>query len=193
MRRGILDEEVGRLPRTMMARDRPLTALIVIVLLTATMRAQDPGNVLILTADDMGGETLAAYGVGNDVAITPTLDAMAAGGVLFRNVWSTPKCSSTRATLQTGRHCFRTGIGEVIGGGDPPLPLAETTLPEMLALGAAPHATALIGKWHLSNDQSDPVTGQPIAPDGGGALHPELQGYDHFAGSLTFIGPSYFV
>lgn len=137
-----------------------------------------PGNVLLLIADDMGVDQLAAYGLGKDLPPTPNLDRMAAQGVLFRNAWSQPLCSPTRATVQTGRYGFRTTIGTNV---EPGLPLAEVTLPEMLALGTGGLTTsALIGKWHLGTLQV------------GGDLAPNAAGYGHFAGSLDGQIGSYF-
>lgn len=134
-----------------------------------------PGNVLILMADDLGVEELAAYGVGPAPAPTPTLDLIAASGVLFRNAWSQPTCSPTRATIQTGRYGFRTHVGAVINafGNAPAMALDEVTLPEMLDLGTGGlYAHAAIGKWHLGSAQV------------GGDLAPNLAGYAHFAGSM---------
>ena len=132
-------------------------------------------NVLILMADDLGIDMVGVYGLGSDPAPTPNIDQLAATGVLFRNAWSQPTCSPTRATIQTGRYGFRTSIGQVIPtmGGGPALPLDELTLPEMLDLGTgARYAHAAIGKWHLGTSQV------------GGDLAPNLAGYSHFAGSL---------
>jgi arylsulfatase A-like enzyme len=137
--------------------------------------ATERGNVLILVADDLGVDQLACYGLGQSPAPTPNLDQLAASGVRFLNAWSQPTCSPTRATLQTGRYAFRTGIGEVIqpNGNGVGLPLDEVTLPEMLDLGTGgAYAHALIGKWHLGTPQT------------GGDLAPNLAGYGHFAGSL---------
>lgn len=143
---------------------------------TAAPRADDgPGNILILVADDLGLDQLAVYGIASDPAPTPNLDGLAAGGVVFSDVWSQPTCSPTRATIQTGRYGFRTGIGVVINAmaGGPALPLSEVTLPEMLDLGTGgAYAHAAIGKWHLGSSQV------------GGDLAPNLAGYSHFAGSL---------
>ncbi len=133
------------------------------------------GNVLLLIADDLGVDQLAAYGIGSDLPPTPNLDQMAAEGVLFRNAWSQPVCSPTRATIQTGRYAFRTTIGGVINtsSNEPGLSLDEVTLPEMLDLGTgARYAHAMIGKWHLGTSQV------------GGALAPDLAGYGYFAGTL---------
>ncbi len=165
-----------------------LPALLVPLLVgreSATPPASAPnqGNVLILVADDLGIDQLGLYGVVSDPAPTPNLERMAAAGVLFRNVWSQPTCSPTRATLQTGRYGFRTGIGAVINAftNGPALPLAEVTLPEMLDLGTGGrYAHAAIGKWHLGTGQT------------GGDLAPNLAGYGHFAGSMEGQLGTYF-
>ena len=81
----------------------------------AAAGAQD--NFLILVADDVGIDQLASYDLGSDLPLTPTLDALAANGVLFRNAYSSPVCSPSRAQLLTGRHAFRTGIGHIVGPG----------------------------------------------------------------------------
>ena len=141
------------------------------------------GNVLILVADDLGIDQLAAYGVAPDPAPTPTLDLMAAVGVRFTNVWAEPTCSPTRATIQTGRYAFRTTVGAAINafGDVPSLPLSEVTLPEMLDLGTGGlYAHAAIGKWHLGSNET------------GGDFAPNLAGYSHFAGSLEGQIQNYF-
>lgn len=143
---------------------------------------RERGNVLVLVADDMGLDQLGLYGLGSDPAPTPNLDRMAAEGVLFLNAWSQPTCSPTRATIQTGRYGFRTGIGRVINamGNLAALPLSEVTLPEMLDLGTSgAYAHAAIGKWHLGNGST------------GGNFAPNLAGYGHFAGSIEGQLPSY--
>ena len=54
-------------------------------------------NILLIIGDDMGVETLASYGLGENPAATPVLDEMASDGMLFSNFWSQPVCSPTRA------------------------------------------------------------------------------------------------
>ncbi len=140
-------------------------------------------NVLILVADDLGTEMIGAYGQGVDPAPTPNIDRLAAEGVLFRNAWSQATCSPTRATIQTGRYGFRTGIGRVIEtySNEAALSPAEITLPEMLDRGTSGrYAHAAFGKWHLG---SIPL---------GGNLAPNVAGYRHYAGSLEGQIPDYF-
>ena len=137
-------------------------------------------HIAVIVLDDVGVDQLSCYGEGSDVPNTPNLCKLAATGVLFRNAWSNPTCSPTRATIQTGRYSFRTGVtfaGRI-------LPLEERTIPEILAdtlnqqLG---FATAAIGKWHLAGGNG---SSPPNCPVNG---NPRDQGYDHAAGALTNI------
>ena len=142
------------------------------LLLCATASAQ---NVLILVADDLGVDGVRAYGEYLDEPRTPNLDALAASGVLFRNAWSYPSCSASRAAMLTGRHGFRTGIGFALPQGAPGLSLAEDTLPELMP----GYASGLFGKWHL---------GGPGLPE----LTPNAAGWGYFAGMLWAGVPSYY-
>ena len=81
---------------------------------SAYTAAQQP-NILVLVADDLGTETLAAYGFGHPTAVTPNLDALARDGLLIRDFWAQPTCSPTRAAVMTGRYAFRTGVRTVLG------------------------------------------------------------------------------
>ncbi len=156
-------------------------------------------NVLLVIADDMGVDKLGVYAqdVDGDYAntatalpLTPTLDGLAAQGVRFTDAWANPSCSPTRATLYTGLHAFRHGVGTAIGGPmstsglDPDL----TTLAEIM--GHARYESALFGKWHLGEgdvpdtwgtgeDWIDHL-GETVTTDIGPAHH----GYDMFGGSL---------
>ena len=79
-------------------------------------------NILLIIGDDMGVETLASYGLGENPPKTAALDELAREGVRFNNFWAQPACSPTRATLMTGRYGFRTGIGRPVGGSAMPAP-----------------------------------------------------------------------
>src|SRR5690606_2408599 len=57
-------------------------------------------NILFVVLDDFGVDQLEQYGYGGATpAATPTLDALAEAGVRFRNAWSMPTCTPTRATF----------------------------------------------------------------------------------------------
>ncbi|MGV4791691.1 sulfatase-like hydrolase/transferase [Rhizobium sp. F40D2] len=67
-------------------------------------------NVLLILLDDAGYGTNSAFG---GVIPTPTLDALAAGGLRYTNLHSTALCSPTRAALLTGRNHHSVGFGVV--------------------------------------------------------------------------------
>ena len=174
--------------------------------------ADSAPNILLIIGDDMGVETLASYGLGENPPKTTALDELAREGVRFNNFWAQPVCSPTRATLMTGRYGFRTGIGRPVGGsvmpGPPEIPAwapaesagavnaasaadralprpfllpDEFTLPMALKANSdLRYSTAAIGKWHL-------------AGDGNGWIdHPNLAGFDYFAGLMGGAPESYF-
>jgi arylsulfatase B len=114
-----------------------------------TVSPVDRPNVLLVLGDDMGTDKVAAYGEHPMPPSTPTLDALAADGVLFRNAYAYPACSSTRGALMTGRYGRRTGLGRAIDMyGDAGLSDAEWTVAE--SLGEAGYHTMALGKWHLA-------------------------------------------
>lgn len=167
--------------------------LLAVALLSLSLPVWAQENVVLIVGDDMGVDTLAVYGEAGDYPVTPNLDGLATQGVSFRNVWSTPVCSSTRATILTGRYGFRNTVGALVkqssGGHD--LPLCESLLPESLC--PVGYRTAAVGKWHLTNGGYNAPPMQPCLPQFsplvvGGPIH---HGFDYFAGSLfNFSSPS---
>lgn len=126
-----------------------------------------PPNILLLIADDFGIESSVCYDAASPA---PFLASICDEAVVFDNVWSSPTCSPTRAGILTGRHSFRTGIGEqanttnglVIGS-------EEWTLPRVLDAAESGYAHASFGKWHLGGDLDNPNT----------------MGWSHFSGLFT--------
>ena len=133
-----------------------------------------PESVLVLLADDIGPESIGAYGEA-DSPPTPSLDGLAARGVLFRRATAYPLCSAARAAMLTGRHGRRTGIGGWISMhyDASELPPAAVTLPELLATAPDPWHSAAVGKWHLASWRI-----------GSGAQHPLVQGFERHRGSM---------
>jgi len=137
------------------------------------------GNILLIVVDDIGLDKVAAYGMHPTPAKTPTMDALAAQGVRFTDAYAAPTCSPSRASMLTGRHASRHGVGRWL---DPPndeydLQESELTLPEMIAYSPLGYATTAVGKWHLVNW----ATPDPAA-------HPLRHGFEHHAGSLANPG-----
>jgi arylsulfatase B len=142
--------------------------------------ASAPQNILLIIADDYGIDSCSLYNTNIAASQPPTtnLTALAKNGILFRNAYSNPVCSPTRACLITGRYGFRTGIGDVImGPGSSVLTAPEITLPEVF--GANPslgYQLAHFGKWHLNNNPTSPNS---------------IGGWPHYAGNLLGALTSY--
>ncbi|GJM22772.1 MAG: hypothetical protein DHS20C15_26870 [Planctomycetota bacterium] len=153
---------------------RRSTILLAVLVLGARAFAQDPSppNVLLILADDLGIDRVAAYGAHPDPGNTPVIDQLAREGVLFRNAWANPFCTSSRATILTGRYSMRTGLGSITSpSSGSQLALSELTLPEALPVA---YRNAAVGKWHLAAGN---------APEAS-LLHPMESGFEHHRGSI---------
>lgn len=134
-------------------------------------------NVVLLIADDLGTDYCGFYEDYSDTVAIPHIRALLSKGVRFKNGMTNPVCSATRATMLTGRYGFRTGVGNIVGGGGGSgvLDTAEKSIPKLLKTFNPNIAKANIGKWHLN---------QPMPAVN--LLAPLKLGYDHFEG--PFIG-----
>ncbi|MEO5803241.1 MAG: sulfatase-like hydrolase/transferase [Verrucomicrobiota bacterium] len=129
-------------------------------------------NILLIIADDYGADSSSLYNTNASATLppTPNIVSLAQNGVLFRNAYANPVCSPTRACLITGRHGFRTGVGDVGMGTTATLGALEFTLPEAFAANSGlGFSLAQFGKWHLANGPNSPST---------------IGGWTNFAGSL---------
>ncbi|MBT3374600.1 MAG: sulfatase-like hydrolase/transferase [Lentisphaerae bacterium] len=122
----------------------------------------DRPNVLFILTDDQGYWSLGSYG--NAEIRTPCLDAIAASGMRFENMFcASPVCSPARASLVTGRIPSQHGVHDWIRAGDVS---DETVEPggkgrtiEYLAgqtgytdfLAAGGYQCGMSGKWHLGD------------------------------------------
>ena len=150
-----------------------MISLLPLLALIAAPQTTTP-NVVLIVADDLGVDMVAAYAEGTNPPCTPNIDQLASQGMLFRRAWTNPTCSPTRAAMLTGRHGFRTGIGFPITNQESGLPLSELTLPEMLA----GYDSAAAGKWHLHGNL--------------GNTHPNDTGFGSYAGSIRGSVNNYF-
>jgi arylsulfatase A-like enzyme len=109
-------------------------------------------NLLLVILDDVGIDQVDAYGLGaHPKPRMPTLDTLASRGVRFTQAWSTPLCSSTRASIVTGRPPYEHRIGAALQTGEDGLDPSEVSLPELLPN----HRSAVFGKWHLGSGAWD--------------------------------------
>lgn len=107
-------------------------------------------NIVILLADDLGYSDIGSFG--GEIA-TPNLDRLAAGGLRLSQFYNAAKCCPSRASLLTGQHPHRAGIG-LMTDQQIAIPSYQgylrddvATLPQVLQ--AAGYETCLSGKWHV--------------------------------------------
>jgi len=149
--------------------------LLLLFVLLSALTVQAQRRVILIIADDLGTDWCGFYPDHVDTANIPHLRSLANRGIRFDNAMSNPYCSSTRASIFTGKYAFRTGVGGVVGGmgGSNPLSTSELSIPKALKNYNPNIATANTGKWHLQ------VQALPNLDN------PNIMGYDHYAGNFN--------
>jgi arylsulfatase A-like enzyme len=126
---------------------------IVFCFLMATvvvLRSQN--NVLLIIADDLGIDYISSYNLGTNLAPTPVIDSLANNGLVFKNTWTSPICSPSRANILTGKYSFRTGIGTAITSNENVrLDTSEYAIPKAIKAQTGANS-AMFGKWHLGHN-----------------------------------------
>lgn len=124
-------------------------------------------NVILIISDQFRWDCIGAMGV-NPMNLTPNLDRMASGGVLFRSAFTNqPVCAPARGTIFTGQYPCRHGVWR----NAIKLPVESMTLAK--AMRQAGYSANYIGKWHLgTNDPKIPREqhGPVIPAERGGFL-----------------------
>ena len=98
-------------------------------------------NIVLIMADDMGYSDIGCYG--GEIE-TPTLNALAAGGLRFTQFYNTGRCCPTRASLLTGLYPREHGS---LQNGVPARP-GLVSLP-LLMLGHGRRTAAFVSVGHL--------------------------------------------
>ena len=103
-------------------------------------------NIIVIMADDLGYETLAANG-GTSYR-TPHLDRMASAGMRFEHCYAQPLCTPSRVQIMTGIYNVRNYIR--FGLLDP----NQQTFGHLFQ--RAGYRTCIVGKWQLGKDPMSP-------------------------------------
>lgn len=115
-------------------------------------------NIVLIVADDLG---YADLGYNGSEIPTPTLDALAAEGLVLTNFYANMTCSPTRAMLMSGTDSHQAGLGVMAGPTSRPehhgepgyvgyLNFQVASMADLLA--DAGYNTYITGKWHLGMD-----------------------------------------
>jgi arylsulfatase A-like enzyme len=153
-------------------------------------------NIVLILVDDMGFSDIGCYG--SEIS-TPNLDALAAGGLRFSQMYNCARCCPTRASLLTGLYPHQAGVGHMVGDGGTRAYqgyLRDDCVTVAEALGAGGYRTLMSGKWHVGG----PYQGnRPDTWDPGSAGHPipVQRGFDQHYGMLggggSYFRPPYMV
>ncbi len=115
-------------------------------------------NIIFVLLDDLGKEWIGCYGA--EGIETPRIDAFAAEGVRFENVYSMPQCTPSRMSLLTGQYPYRHGW---VNHWDVPrwgagARYAPETYPCNLGvvMREAGYTTAAAGKWQVNDFRVEP-------------------------------------
>ena len=149
----------------------------------ATAMAEPPTphpNILFIIMDDVGIDQLQTFGYGGATPpATPNITQIADAGIRFRNTWSMPACSPSRAVLFEGRYPMRTNVLAALGPNDLANSMVgpfEMTAPKLLK--ERDYQSALFGKFHLGLQGNSPF----------GYAMPRSLGWDYFFGWLDASG-----
>ena len=145
---------------------------------TPAKRSEHHRNVLIVLLDDVGYADFGCYG---SAIATPTIDRLAEDGLRYTGFHTTAMCSTTRASLLTGRNHHAVGMGCLANfdSGFPGYRGKIAADAPTIAERLRPHGyrNYMIGKWHAT---STTETG-PTGPFDGWPLG---RGFDRFYGFL---------
>ena len=157
--------------------------IVLLAFLGSPIRAAEARrpNIIVILSDDVGFSDIGCYG---GETATPNLDALAKGGVRFKQFYNTARCCPTRASLLTGLHPHQAGIGHMmedrgLEGYRGNLNRSCVTIAE--ALKPAGYRNYAVGKWHVTPGQTAKAQAD---------MHnwPLQRGFDRYYGTIHEIG-----
>jgi len=163
------------------------TLLVFLVVFTSckNLETRKKPNILLIMADDMGFSDMGA--MGGEIK-TPNLDALAKGGILYKQFYNGARCCPTRASLMTGLYPHQSGMGwmtvEDLGTESYVGEINHNCVTIAEVLKTSGYNTYLSGKWHLVSDKNTSQESDKNA-------WPLQRGFDRFFGTLLGSGSYY--
>ena len=114
--------------------------LLILMFLSLGLSAQDKPNIILIMCDDMGYSDIGCFG---GEINTPNIDRLAKEGIRFRQFYNNAKCTTTRASIVTGRYPMRAVKNHL---DDSVFSIAD-------AMQKAGYYTVMSGKWHLGSSE----------------------------------------
>jgi hypothetical protein len=139
-----------------------------------------PPNILFVIMDDVGIDQMTSFGYGGKTAAAmPMVNQLAKSGIRFRNNWSMPACSPSRAVFFEGRFPMRSNVLGALGPSDLANSMVspfDITAPKLLK--QKNYQSGLFGKFHLGLQGNNPY----------GYSMVKSLGWDYFYGWLDQTG-----
>lgn len=146
-----------------------LLAVLLCAALPAWGQTKKP-NIVVIFGDDIGLWNVGAYTHGM-MGRTPSIDSIAASGMLFTDHYGQPSCTAGRAAFIMGQLPLRTGMTTIgIPGSTRGIQKTDPTLAELLKTQG--YATGQFGKNHLG-DRNE--------------FLPTVHGFDEWFGNLYHL------
>ena len=163
-----------------------LIKIVALIMITVSgcSRSDPRPNIVFIMTDDHTRQAISAYGSVLDV--TPNIDRLAEGGMLFENASVTNSiCAPSRAVILTGKHSHINGKIDNTAGNI--FDSTQVTFPKLLQ--SSGYQTAMVGKWHLGSQPAG-FDFWSILPGQGNYYNPEFitaDGQVRIAGYVTDI------
>ncbi|MBB3208331.1 arylsulfatase A-like enzyme [Rhodopirellula rubra] len=154
------------------------SALLLLLSTCTASAAEQPPNVVLIFADDLGYGDVGCYGATK--VQTPNIDSLAAEGRRFTDAHSASAvCTPSRYALLTGQYPVRGNQGRGVWG---PAPITspllvdteQTTIADVFKTSG--YDTAVVGKWHLGFGKGPNKWQEPLRPG------PQDLGFDYYFG-----------
>lgn len=86
-----------------------LQSLLFVLVLVKPALSSDKPNIILILTDQWRGQAIGM--ADEDQVLTPRLDELATGGVMFRNAYTVRAiCGPSRASIMTGQYPITTGV-----------------------------------------------------------------------------------
>jgi arylsulfatase A-like enzyme len=144
-------------------------------------------NILFIMSDDHAAHAISAYG--SKINNTPNIDRLADEGIRLDSTFCTNAlCTPSRATILTGQYSHINGVKTLDDEIDSSRPIQSQKL-----LQDSGYKTAIVGKWHLGNNEGSNPQGFDywnVLPGQGDYFDPkfyEMGEEKQYAGYVTDI------
>jgi arylsulfatase A-like enzyme len=148
-----------------------IALVAVLALVPGPAAAQQKPNIIMIMGDDIGIWNIGAYHRGMMAGRTPSIDRLAAEGMLFTDYYAEASCTAGRANFITGELPIRTGM-TTVGQAGAPLGIPAEAPTIATALKSMGYATGQFGKNHLGDKNE---------------FLPTVHGFDEFFGYLYHL------